>query len=134
MALRPFCELRAVSAEESGADGDLEKGSSDGKRSPCAPKEWHPKDCRVPPVALPQEAMDCVYDDGRQHAQYCLVQSARRAPVVMRSNTIDTLLDTLLKTAPRDTNPAAKWVYTDGPKAGDDRRPALREAIGVTNC
>ena len=85
MALRPFCELRAVSAEESGADGDLEKGSSDGKRSPCAPKEWHPKDCRVCPVALPQEdAMDSVYDDGRQHAQYCLVQSARRAPVVIR--------------------------------------------------
>ena len=111
MALRSFREPRAVSAKESGADGDLEKGSSDGKRSPCATKEWHPKDCRVRSIALPQEdAMDSMYDDGRQHAQYCLVQGARRAAVVVRrrAQSMDTLLDTLLETALRDTNPAGK--------------------------
>ena len=32
VALRAFCELRAVSSKEGGADGDLTKGPGDGKR------------------------------------------------------------------------------------------------------
>ena len=50
------------------------------------------------------------YNHGRQHALHRVVQGARRAAVVVRrrAQSMDTLLDTLLETALRDTNPAGK--------------------------